>query len=168
MHTWIWCSLTSSLYSVSLTGTSDGWGDRGRWQWWGRRRRPWGPGSRCSPWAELPHHRVVLHQHLLHLAHPRGTTPPGQLDGPHPFCPTSQIPPHPPVPLPSGTQVSQFPPSSSQSWITPLHPGSTPASRRQTSSKLPTNGLKLKTGSSEVKEQKQWVLQAGGRIKLTF
>lgn len=98
MHTWIWCSLTSSLYSVYLTGTSDGWGDRGRWQWWGRRRRPWGPGSRCSPWAELPHHRVVLHQHLLHLAHPRGTTPPGQLDGPHPFCPTSQIPPVPPSP----------------------------------------------------------------------
>lgn len=95
MDTWIWNSLKSWLYPVSLTmtvcvsGASDGWGDRGWWQWWGRRWRLWGPGSRCSPWAQLPHHRVVLHQHLLHLAHPRGTTPPGQLDGPHPFWPTS-------------------------------------------------------------------------------
>lgn len=70
------------LSCLLISGASDGWRHGRWWQQWGQwSRRPWGTGtgSFCAPWAELPHHGMVLHLHLLHLPHPRGTSPPGQL-----------------------------------------------------------------------------------------
>ncbi|KAK1880125.1 Homocysteine-responsive endoplasmic reticulum-resident ubiquitin-like domain member 2 protein [Dissostichus eleginoides] len=57
-------------------GASDGRGSGGGGQRGGGGGSRRGPGCCCPPRASLPLHRLVLHQHLLHLAHPDGRPQP--------------------------------------------------------------------------------------------